>query len=96
MGYDLEPRAGHSCNNLLRLAERCCHIFIAHDLSVVRHISDRIAVMYFGKIVEMGQAEELYSHPQHAYSKTLLDAAPRPDPSARRFEGRRVARSSIP
>ena len=60
------------------------YVFISHDLSVVRHISDRIAVMYFGKIVEMGQADQIYANPQHAYSKTLLAAAPRPDPSSAR------------
>jgi ABC-type oligopeptide transport system ATPase subunit len=60
------------------------YIFVAHDLSVVRHISDRIAVMYFGKIVELGDADTIYRHPTHAYSKTLLAAAPRPDPAARR------------
>ena len=68
------------------------YIFIGHDLSVVRHISDRIAVMYFGKIVELGQAEQIYAHPQHEYSKTLLAAAPRPDPSARRSRKARVPR----
>jgi len=60
------------------------YIFIAHDLSVVRHISNRIAVMSWGDIVEIGPAEEIYQHPQHEYSKTLLAAAPRPDPSRRR------------
>ena len=60
------------------------YVFISHDLSVVRHISDRIAVMYFGKIVEMGQADQIYANPQHAYSQTLLAAAPRPDPSSAR------------
>jgi ABC-type oligopeptide transport system ATPase subunit len=60
------------------------YIFIAHDLSVVRHISDRIAVMYKGEIVEIGDAENIYQHPQHAYSRTLLAAVPRPDPSRRR------------
>ena len=60
------------------------YIFIAHDLSVVRHISDRIAVMYKGEIVEMGDAEHIYQQPQHAYSRTLLAAVPRPDPSRRR------------
>jgi ABC-type oligopeptide transport system ATPase subunit len=60
------------------------YIFIAHDLSVVRHISNRIAVMSWGNIVEIGPADEIYRHPQHPYSKTLLAAAPRPDPAFRR------------
>jgi peptide/nickel transport system ATP-binding protein len=60
------------------------YIFIAHDLSVVRHISNRIAVMSWGNIVEIGPAEEIYRHPQHQYSKTLLAAAPRPDPAFNR------------
>jgi oligopeptide transport system ATP-binding protein len=60
------------------------YVFIAHDLSVVRHISSRIAVMYKGEIVEIGEADSLYQHPQHAYSRTLLAAVPRPDPSHRR------------
>src|SRR5689334_21685823 len=66
------------------------YIFIAHDLSVVRHISNRIAVMSWGNIVEIGPAEEIYNHPQHEYSKTLLAAAPRPDPSYRRRGGNGV------
>ena len=60
------------------------YIFISHDLSVVRHISDRIFVMYFGKIVESGPAEQIYSQPTHEYSKLLLSAVPRPDPDRRR------------
>jgi len=60
------------------------YIFIAHDLSVVRHISNRIAVMSWGNIVEIGPAEEIYRRPQHPYSKTLLAAAPRPDPAFKR------------
>ena len=60
------------------------YIFIAHDLSVVRHISDRIAVMFKGEIVEVGEAENIYQQPQHQYSRTLLAAVPRPDPERSR------------
>jgi peptide/nickel transport system ATP-binding protein len=66
------------------------YIFIAHDLSVVRHISNRIAVMSWGNIVEIGPAEEIYQHPQHQYSKTLLAAAPRPDPAFNRRRHRQI------
>ena len=61
------------------------YLFIAHDLSVVRHISNRIAVMYLGHIVEMGDADTIYQSPLHPYSRALLASAPRPDPSARRI-----------
>jgi ABC-type oligopeptide transport system ATPase subunit len=65
------------------------YIFIGHDLSVVRHISDRIMVMRAGTIVESGDADQVYSHPAHEYSKLLLSAVPRPDPDARRFRADR-------
>jgi peptide/nickel transport system ATP-binding protein len=56
------------------------YLFIAHDLSMVKHISDRVAVMYRGRIVELAESEELYSNPQHEYTKSLLAAIPIPDP----------------
>jgi oligopeptide/dipeptide ABC transporter ATP-binding protein len=57
------------------------YLFISHDLAVVKHISDRIAIMYLGKIVELGDSKEIYKNPRHPYTKALLSAIPVPDPT---------------
>jgi len=69
-------------NLLLNLQDelKMSYLFISHDLAVVKHMSDLVAVMYLGKIVEMAPAEVIYQHPLHAYTKTLLAAIPAPDP----------------
>ncbi len=72
------------------------YLFIAHDLAVVRHISDRVAVMYLGRIAEVADRDELYANPKHPYTKALLDAAPIPDPRVERARAPRALKGEIP
>ena len=77
--------------NLMRELQKAHHLtylFISHDLSVVKHISDRIAVMYLGGIVELTDKKELFDHPLHPYTKALLESVPVPDPEKRKEQGK--------
>ncbi len=85
--------------NLLQRLQRQFHLtylFVSHDLSVVRHVADRIAVMYLGKIVELADRDELYAAPKHPYTKALLSAVPIPDPQVEKRRQRIILSGDLP
>jgi oligopeptide/dipeptide ABC transporter ATP-binding protein len=94
---DVSIRAG-----VINLLERLkieldlSYLFVAHDLAVVRHIADRVAVMYLGKIVEIGDVDEVFERPTHPYTQALLSAIPLPDPHKERQRQRIVLTGDLP
>lgn len=85
-------------NLLIELQEKrkLTYLFVAHDLSMVKHVSDRVAVMYLGTMVEIAPSEELYQNPVHPYSRALLSAIPLPDPDLSKERKRILLEGDVP
>jgi peptide/nickel transport system ATP-binding protein len=84
-------------NLLLELQQEMglAYLFVAHDLAVVKHVSDRIAIMYLGRLMEVGGADQIYARPRHPYTRALIAAVPEPDP-ARRGRPRTMLSGDVP
>ena len=80
----------------LKLTLGLSYLFVAHDLSVIHHIADRVAVMYLGKFVEVGDVEEVFANPVHPYTEALLSAVPIPDPNIERTRQRTILEGDLP
>ena len=94
---DVSIRAGVlNLLNDLKAQLGIAYLFVAHDLAVVRHVADRVAVMYLGRIVEIGTVDEVFGDPRHPYTQALLSAVPTPDPQAERTRARVLLRGELP
>jgi oligopeptide/dipeptide ABC transporter ATP-binding protein len=94
---DVSVRAGIiNLLERLRVELRLSYLFVAHDLAVVRHIADRVAVMYLGRIIETGDVQEVFERPGHPYTQALLSAIPLPDPRKERQRRRIVLHGDLP
>jgi oligopeptide/dipeptide ABC transporter ATP-binding protein len=80
----------------LRVRLNLTYLFIGHDLSIVRHLCDRVAVMYLGQVMETASSEELFSNPQHPYTRALIDAVPNPDPLSEAARAHVVLKGEVP
>jgi peptide/nickel transport system ATP-binding protein len=94
---DVSIRAGVlNLLNDLKARLGLAYLLVAHDLAVVRHVADRVAVMYLGRIVEIGTVDEVFGDPRHPYTQALLSAVPTPDPQAERTRARVLLRGELP
>lgn len=96
LDVSMQAQVMNLLDDLKKGLEGLTYIFIAHDLSVVRHVSDRVAVMYLGRIVELTESDKLYTSPKHPYTRALLAAVPIPDPFVEEGRGRSPLQGEVP